>query len=109
VGFTETLKGSEEVLREARASFPVVKALVAAGAESRQKILERMQIGAQIDTKDVVAIRRRLADAKLTPKEALAAYNRKVLAAAARKRATNPWPSFRPRSPPSSTISAGCG
>lgn len=85
VGFAKTLKGSQDVLREARASFPVIKALVSADAEARQEVLERMQIGAQIDSKDVLAIRRRLSDAKLTVAESLAARNRKLVAAAARK------------------------
>jgi DNA (cytosine-5)-methyltransferase 1 len=49
----------------------VVKSLVAADAETRTEILERMELGAQIDTKDVAAIRRRLAAAKLTAAEAL--------------------------------------
>jgi DNA (cytosine-5)-methyltransferase 1 len=71
VSFAKTLKGSEEVLRQARVSFPVVKSLVAADAETRTEILERMELGAQIDTKDVAAIRRRLAAAKLTAAEAL--------------------------------------
>jgi DNA (cytosine-5)-methyltransferase 1 len=86
MGFAKTLKGSEGVLREARASFPVVKALVSADESVRTEVLERMEIGAQIDTKDVVSIGRKLAAAKLTPKEALAAHQRKVLSAAARKR-----------------------
>jgi DNA (cytosine-5)-methyltransferase 1 len=66
VGFAKTLKGSQGVLRTARASFPIIKALVSADAEARQEVLERMQIGAQIDSKDVAAIRRRLSEAKLT-------------------------------------------
>lgn len=86
VGFARTLKGSEDVLREARVSFPVMKALVSADADARREILERMEIGAQIDTKDVVSIRRKLAAAKLTPKEAMAAFQKKVLSAAARRR-----------------------
>ncbi len=85
VGFARTLKGSENVLREARASFPVVKALVSVEAEARQEVLERMQIGAQIDSKDVAAIRRSLSEAKLTVAESMAARNRKLVAAVARK------------------------
>lgn len=85
VGFAKTLKGSEEVLRKGRASFPVLKALVAADAETRQEILERMQIGSQIDAKDVAAMRKRLAEAKLTASEIQTAVNKKIVAAAARK------------------------
>ncbi|TAZ35428.1 DNA (cytosine-5-)-methyltransferase [Rhizobium ruizarguesonis] len=87
MGFAKTLKGSEDVLRDARASFPVVKALVTVDGDARKEILERMEIGAQIDTKDVAAIRRRLAAAKLTAAEALTAENRRIVAAAARKQA----------------------
>ncbi|MGO7418815.1 hypothetical protein ACCT09_01770 [Rhizobium ruizarguesonis] len=87
VGFAKTLKGSEDVLREARVSFPVVKALVVANADARKEIIERMEIGAQIDTKDVASIRRRLAAAKLTAVEALTAENKRIVAAAARKQA----------------------
>ncbi|MFW8585922.1 DNA cytosine methyltransferase [Rhizobium beringeri] len=86
VGFAETLKGSEEVLRKARASFPVMKALVSSDVDARREILERMEIGAQIDTKDIASIRRRLAAAKLTAAEALTAENKRIVAAAARKR-----------------------
>ncbi|TCA89227.1 DNA cytosine methyltransferase [Rhizobium leguminosarum] len=86
VEFATTLKGSEDVLREARISFPVMKALVSADADARREILERMEIGAQIDTKDVASIRRRLATAKLTATEALTAENKRIVAAAALKR-----------------------
>ncbi|MCQ1572725.1 DNA cytosine methyltransferase [Neorhizobium galegae] len=85
VKFAQTLKGSDDVLRKARVSFPVVKALVSSDAATRQEILERMDIGAQIDTKDVTAIRKRLAAAKLTIWETTIAHNRKMVAAAARK------------------------
>ncbi|MBY3259863.1 DNA cytosine methyltransferase [Rhizobium laguerreae] len=95
VGFAKTLKGSEEVLRKSRASFPVTKALVAAAPDVRKEILERMAIGAQIDTKDVAAISRRLEAAKLTPKQAMAAYQRNILAAAARKRTKDSLASFQ--------------
>ncbi|PDS40426.1 hypothetical protein CO662_36425 [Rhizobium anhuiense] len=71
LGFAKSLKGSEDLLRKARASFPVVKALVTADAECRQEVLERMQIGAQIASKDVAAIRRRLSEAKLTVAESM--------------------------------------
>ncbi|MBY3514175.1 DNA cytosine methyltransferase [Rhizobium laguerreae] len=87
VGFAKTLKGSEDVLRAARVSFPVVKALVSSDDDARREILERMEIGAQIDTKDVASIRRRLAAAKLTAAEASTAENRRIVAAAARKQA----------------------
>ncbi|MBB5255313.1 hypothetical protein DB728_12680 [Rhizobium leguminosarum bv. viciae USDA 2370] len=46
VGFPKALKGSNDVLRKARASIPVIKALVSADAEARQEILERLKIGA---------------------------------------------------------------
>lgn len=75
MGFAKTLKGSEDILRKARASFPVVKALVAVEHDARQEIPERMEIGARIDTRDVALIRKRLADSKLTPAEALTAAN----------------------------------
>ncbi|TBZ45180.1 hypothetical protein [Rhizobium leguminosarum] len=87
VGFAKTLKGSEDVLRVARVSFPVLKALVSADPAARREILERMEIGAKLDTKDVASIRRRLAAAKLTAAEALTAENKRIVAAAARKQA----------------------
>lgn len=87
VTFANTLKGSENILRKGRVSFPVVKALVGADADARKEILERMELGAQIDTKEVASIRRSLAAAKLTAAEALTAENKKIVAAAARKQA----------------------
>ncbi|UIK19382.1 DNA cytosine methyltransferase [Rhizobium leguminosarum] len=95
VGFAKTLKGYEDVLQKSRASFPVVKALVLAGGDVRNEILERMEIGAQIDTKDVALIRRKLVAAKLTPKEAVAAYQKKVLTAAARRQTKDSQSSFQ--------------
>jgi DNA (cytosine-5)-methyltransferase 1 len=100
LGFAKTLKGSEEVLRKTRASFPVVKALVSADADTRREILERMEIGARIDTKDVAVIKRRLANAKLTPAEALAAANRKAVALAVRRHAKAAIASFEDRVEP---------
>jgi len=97
MGFAKTLKGSEDVLRKARAPFPVVKALVAAEQDARQEILERMEIGARIDTRDVTLIRKRLTDAKLTPAEALTAANKKAVAAAVRRQAKASTASFEGR------------
>ncbi len=97
VGFATVLKGSEDVLRAARASFPVVKALVAADEETRGEILERMEIGAQIDTKDVAAMKRRVAALKLTASESLAAHNKKMVAAAARRHSKAAMRSFAER------------
>lgn len=93
LGFAKTLKGSEDVLRKARASFPVVKALVAADQDSRQEILERRYIGARIDTREVALIRKRLTDAKSTPAEA----NKKAVAAAIRRQAKASADSFEGR------------
>ncbi|MBB3947658.1 DNA (cytosine-5)-methyltransferase 1 [Rhizobium skierniewicense] len=97
MGFAKSLKGSEQVLRKSRASFPVIKSLVAADQDTRQEILERMAIGARIDTKDVALIKKRLADAKLTPAEALTAANRRAVAAAVRRQAKAAVASFEVR------------
>jgi DNA (cytosine-5)-methyltransferase 1 len=86
LGFATTLKGSEEILRKTRVSFPVVKALVSSNADVRREIVERMEIGAQIDTKDVAVIRRKLAAEKLTAAELLTMENKKIVAAAASRR-----------------------
>ncbi|MGV1914272.1 DNA cytosine methyltransferase [Rhizobium sp. 22-785-1] len=97
LGFTKTLRGSEDILRKARASFPVIKSLVAADRDTRREILERMAIGARIDTKDVALIKRRLAEAKLTPDESLTAANRKAVASAVRRQAKAAVASFEER------------
>ncbi len=97
LGFAKSLRGSEDILRKARASFPVVKALVAADPDTRQEVLERMEIGARIDTKDIALIKKRLADARLTPAEALTAANRKAVAAAVRRQAKAAVASFEER------------
>lgn len=85
VKFANTLKGSEETLKKARVSFPVVKALVSAERDTRTEILERMDIGARISTQDIAAIRKRLKEAKLSPEEVMAARNGKLTATAARR------------------------
>lgn len=94
IGFAKTLKGSGDVLRTGRVSFPVVKTLVSADAETREDVLARIAAGAQIDTKDVSAIKKQLRDSKLTIAEILAARNRKAIDAAARKRAKASVASF---------------
>jgi DNA (cytosine-5)-methyltransferase 1 len=60
--FASTLKGSESVLKDARASFPVIKALVSVDEETRREVIERMELGAQLDARDIGAIRRKLAE-----------------------------------------------
>ncbi len=83
--FASSLKGFEDTLRKGRASFPVVKALVSAEDETRSEILERMEIGARISTKDITAIRKRLKEARLTPDQVMARRNGRITAAAARR------------------------
>lgn len=85
VRFAGMLTGSEDVLKKARVSFPVVKALVAADEDARSEILERMEIGARISTNDISAIRKCLKDARLTPSEVMAARNGRLTAAAGRR------------------------
>ncbi|WP_421365837.1 DNA cytosine methyltransferase [Agrobacterium tumefaciens] len=85
VKFADCLKGSEETLRKARVSFPILKALVSAEAETRTEILERMEIGARISTTDITAIRKRLKEARLTPEQVMMARNGRLTAAAARR------------------------
>lgn len=72
LGFATTSKRSEEILQKIRVSFHLEEALVSADADTRREVLERMEIGARIDTKKVSVIERPLADAKLPP-EALTA------------------------------------
>lgn len=86
VRFAKTLKGHEPVLAKARVSFPVVKAIVAADPEARREIVERLEIGARIDDREVAAIRKRLRDAKLTPSQILGQRNKRLVTAAARAR-----------------------
>ncbi|PZU79041.1 MAG: DNA cytosine methyltransferase [Rhizobium sp.] len=85
VKFSDTLAGREDVLEKARVSFPVLKALVSADDDTRDEIIERMEIGARISTNDITAIRKRLKEARLTPEEVMARRNGKLTAAAARR------------------------
>lgn len=88
VAFSEKLKGSEDLLESARASFPVLKALVAADDDARAEVLARMELGARIDDREISAIRKRLHAAKLTPFHvAIEKHNRAVRAAARTKAA----------------------
>lgn len=89
LGFATALKGSEDVLRTGRVSFPVLKSLVSADDETREDVLARMELGAHIDAKDVSAIRRTVAKAKLSVAEQEAAIRRKASAAAARRHTRN--------------------
>lgn len=87
LGFADTLKGAEDVLRSARASFPVVKALVSSDADTREDVLARMAAGAHIDTRDVSAIRKRVNESRLSVAEIIAERERRAAAAAAGKQA----------------------
>lgn len=87
VKFAQTLAGHEEVLEKARVSFPVLKALVSTDDDTRDEIIERMEIGARISTNDITAIRKRLKEAGLTPAEVMAHRNGRLAAAAARRSA----------------------
>lgn len=84
-GFKDTLKGNEELLHKVRVSFPVLKALVAADQETRKEALERMEIGARVDTRSISAIRKRLREAKLTPGEIAVERQGRFATAAGRK------------------------
>lgn len=95
LGFGRTLKGNEQLLEKSRVSFPVLKALVAADPETRQEVVERLEIGARIDTKEVGAIRKRLMDVKLTPEALIAQKSVRLVAAAARKRSADTASVFR--------------
>jgi DNA (cytosine-5)-methyltransferase 1 len=85
VRFAKTLKGSDQILRKGRASFPVVKALVASESDARDEILERMEAGARIDNREIASIRKRLKIAKLTPAQIMAQRNGRLARAAARR------------------------
>ncbi len=50
--FARSLSGKEQLLKDARVSFPVLKALVTADDDTRNEVLARMEIGARIDTQD---------------------------------------------------------
>lgn len=95
VRFQTTLKGNEQLLESSRVSFPVVKALVSADPATRKEVLERMEIGARIDTTEISRIRQRLQEAALTPGQVLAARNGKKLAAAARRNTADAVTSFQ--------------
>lgn len=97
MAFSDTLKGSEELLRKARVSFPVLKSLVAADDVTRTEILERMEIGARIDTKEISAVRKRVRLARLTPHEAETERHAKLVAVAARRKSKQAAEDFKER------------
>jgi hypothetical protein len=75
--FTSTLKGSEDVLRGSRASFSVMKALVGVDDETHREVIKRMELGAQLDVREIGAIRRKLAESRMTNAEILATLDRR--------------------------------
>jgi len=84
IAFSKKLRGSEDLLRKSRVSFPVIKSLVASPDDARSEILDRMEIGARIDAKEISAIRKRLREANLTPAQLLAEKQGKLASTAAR-------------------------
>ncbi|TBF35241.1 DNA (cytosine-5-)-methyltransferase [Rhizobium leguminosarum] len=97
VGFAKTLKGAEAVLRTGRSSFPVIKALVSADAETRDDVLARIAAGAQIDTRDISSIKRQLCLRNMAASDFMAARNKKDVAAAVRKQSKTVLSSFQDR------------
>ncbi|RVQ53545.1 DNA cytosine methyltransferase [Sinorhizobium meliloti] len=66
VKVSKTLKGSDELLRQARVQFPVLKALAAADDETRNETLSRIAGGATLGPSDISAIRADLRKKKQT-------------------------------------------
>lgn len=97
MAFSNTLKGSEDLLRRARVSFPVLKSLVSADDAVRSEILERMEIGARIDPAEISAIRKRIRLARLSPHEIETDRHTKAVAAAARTKSKQAAQEFRDR------------
>lgn len=87
VKVTKTLKGSEDMLREARVQFPMLKALVAADDETRDEALARMRAGATLGSKDVSALRRYFRKNKLSYAEQWTKAGFKQSSLVARRRA----------------------
>jgi DNA (cytosine-5)-methyltransferase 1 len=77
----KTLRGSEDLLREARVQFPVLKALAGADPETRDEALSRMRAGARLGSREVSAIRARLRRNKQSDAEQSAklAFKRSVV------------------------------
>lgn len=83
------LKGFEDVLRERRAQFPVMKALASCDAETREESFARMSAGATIGAKDVAAIKSNIRRQKLSFVELEAKARIKSARAKAMKRAAS--------------------
>lgn len=86
VSFGDKLKGAEPLLRRSRVSFSVLKSLVAADEDTRTEVIERMEIGARIDAKEISAIRKRIRLARLTPHDIETERHAKAVGAAALKK-----------------------
>ncbi len=108
-GFKRTLSGNEELLRRGRVSFPVLKALVSADEETRQEVLERMEIGARVDTRSINTIRKRLREARLTPGQVIAEREGMLASAAGRKQGAAAAAAFKDRLDAFATLHDGNG
>lgn len=86
VEFGKVLKGNERLLSKARVSFPVLKSLVSANDDVRQEVLERLEIGARIDSREISAIRRRLTETEIGRDGIEAQRHGRMVSTAARKR-----------------------
>ncbi|MGO6719839.1 DNA cytosine methyltransferase [Rhizobium ruizarguesonis] len=89
VKLTKTLKSSEELLREARVQFPVLKALAASDDEARSEAISRIAGGATLGVRDVSAIRANLRSRKKTFAEQYATAGFQSSSKAARRRAVD--------------------
>ncbi|MBB5261213.1 DNA cytosine methyltransferase [Rhizobium leguminosarum] len=89
VKVTKTLKSSEELLREARIQFPVLKALAASDDEARSEAISRIAGGATLGVRDVSAIRANLRNRKKTFAEQYATAGFQSSSKAARRRAVD--------------------
>jgi DNA (cytosine-5)-methyltransferase 1 len=85
----KTLKGSAELLREARIQFPVLKALASADEETRSEAISRIAGGATLGARDVSAIRTNFRNKKTTFAEQSVTAAFKSSARLARRRAVD--------------------
>ncbi|MBB4274123.1 DNA cytosine methyltransferase [Rhizobium mongolense] len=86
---TKTLKTSEEMLREARVQFSVLKALAAADDETRSEALSRIAGGATLGSRDISAIRAERRKGKQTFAEQSVKASFRSSANSARRRAAD--------------------
>lgn len=93
--FSRKLKGYEEFLQKNAVSYDVIRGLITTNSTVREIALAQIASGVRFDTSDLRAVRRGVADSKLTEFQYQARASKKAMLDAARRRSAETVQEFQ--------------